>query len=67
MDLNLQPLDIYAESIVALNGIDKCIHIFNDTDNNLLRVTGADTDKEKELAEEHIAKHNKRNVPIHFE
>lgn len=63
----LHPINLYAESVVGLKGMDKCIHIFNDTDSHLLRVTGADTDKEKELAKEHIAKHNKMNVPIHFE
>lgn len=65
--LELQPLNLYAESVVELNGVNECIHIFNDTDNHLLRVTGAYTDKEKELTKEHIAKYNKKNVPIHFE
>lgn len=66
-DAKLQPLNLYAESVVALKGMDKCIHIFNDTDSHLLRITGADTDKEKEQAKEHIAKHNTMNVPFHFE
>lgn len=63
----LQPLSLYAESAVHLKGMDECIHIFNDTDSHTLRVVGANTKKERELATEHIKKYNKRRIPIIWE
>lgn len=67
MKEKLQPLSLYAESIISVKGIEQCIHVFNDTDSHTLRVVGANTEAERNLAMQAIAKNNKRNVPIIWE
>lgn len=67
MKEKLQPLLLYAESVILVKGIEQCIHVFNDTDSHTLRVTGANTENEKNLALQAIAKNNIRNIPILWE
>lgn len=67
MKEKLQPLSLYAESIISVKGIEQCIHVFNDTDNQTLRATGANTETERNLAMQAIARNNKRNIPIIWE